>query len=201
MDLSDLKHKIEDFDLQRFREGPHAKTAVGVALVAVLFLVFVLTRCGGGAASRTANEQYFYDLNTGQLVAAPRYAMSPRDVGSGTFDFGDDTFGSAVEAVIVSCTDCADVAPGMTLKQLEAVDAKVGYLVRHHPEASKLVAGKQPGELLTDDEADLVNSGERLYSTPAGKTWLPQSSGPAVQLAKDALLGCSDGEPARRCTP
>ena len=201
MDLSDLKHKIEDFDLQRFREGPHAKTAVGVALVAVLFLVFILARCGGGTASRTANEQYFYDLNTGQLVAAPRYAFSPRDVGSGTFDFSDGTFGSAVEAMVVSCSDCAGVAPGMTPKQLETVDAKIAYLRRLAPTASEILAKKGPEEPLTDREFFLIDSIDPLYSTPAGKTWLPQSSGPAVRLAKDALLGCGDGEPARRCTP
>ncbi len=202
MDLHDLKHKIEDFDLQRFREGANAKAAVGAAVVAVLFLVFVLTRCGGGgAAPRSANEQYFFDLNTRQLVAVPRYAFSPREVGSGTFDFSDGTFGSAVEAMVVSCSDCADVAPGMTPKQLETVDAKIAYLRRLAPAASEILAKKGPEEPLTDREFFLIDSIDPLYSTPAGKTWLPQSSGPAVRLAKDALLGCGDGEPARRCTP
>jgi len=201
MDLRDLKHTIEDFDLQRFREGPHAKTAVGVAVVAVLFLVFVLTRCGGGrAAAPSSSEQYFFDLNTGQLVAVPLSVYGPTDVGNGTFDFGDGTFGSAVKAEVVSCNDCLDVAPGMTREQLKAVDAQIAYLTRYPPAEREIFVKGQTGETLTNEEFDVMDSAELLYSTSAGKTWLPRSSGPATKLAREAYSGCGDRR-LQRCSP
>jgi|GEM_PF-1414490 len=203
MDLRDLRHVLEDLNLSRLWEDHSAKITLGASVVVVLVLALVLLRCGGSGDRRegaASGQQYFYDLNTRKLVAGPANLYGPADLGGGDFTYPEGRFGSAVKAVVISCNDCVGVEPGMTAEGLRAVDAKLGYLMRYSPGAREVYMKLQTGDPVTADQEALLSEAEQLYSTPEGKTWLPESSGPASQMMSRAWNGCGERR-SRLCAP
>lgn len=202
MDLRDLRHMLEDLNLPRLWEEHSAKITLIASVAVVLVLALALLRCGGSGSSRNAvsSEQYFFDLNTGRLVVGPSDLYGPADLGGGAFAYPEGPFGSAVKAAVISCNDCAGVEPGMTPDELRGVDATLGYLMRYPPEAREVYVKFQTGDPVTADEEILLSGAEQLYSTVEGKTWLPESSGPASQLMSRTWNSCGERR-SRLCSP
>ncbi|MEM9420452.1 MAG: hypothetical protein AAGA25_15590 [Planctomycetota bacterium] len=168
----------------------NSSTTATVSIVVLLFALFLIFRQLGGGSQSFSNPKWMYDLNTGQLVAADAEAESPFDSGSGTFDYGKlGTAGAQVEAIVYSCGNPAKVGEGMTMEDLESIDARIGYLTRTLQRAN------------ADSEEARLSEPPKFVAGPDGQEWVPQFSPKGMQIQNDGFYMCDESTPAKRAIP
>lgn len=168
----------------------NSSTAAAVAIVVLLLAIFLIFRQLGGGSQSFTNPKWMYDLNTGQLVAAAAEAEAPFDSGSGTYDYGKlGTAGAQVDAMVYSCGNPAKIAEGMTIEDLEGLDARIGFLSRTiQPPAS-------------DSEEARLAEPPKFVAGPEGKEWFPQFSPKGMQIQDEGFYMCDESTPAKRAIP
>lgn len=134
-----------------------------VAVVASIWMVF-----GSFGDNRVADRKWMLDLNTRQIIVAPRTTVAPADIGSGAnFDYpGMKNTGAVVDAALYSCGDVESVKDGATLAELEEVGIYVGYVSRYTDAAYEFLLS---GEEIREELPVVV-------SDATGQKWYPRSS-------------------------
>lgn len=167
-------------------------------LVVFLALIVVLTflKSTRSPTNPLIADRWVFDLNQSTLVRATFADPSPYDTGSGNFDYGKlGLAGAGVDAAVFSCGECTDVRANMTLEQLKAVKAYIGFVSRLSPESVKVRADLAAGK------ENLRPSDTLLISDIAAKRWSQDLSGPALGLRAAALKPCPDDTEVSRCVP
>lgn len=141
--------------------------AAAIAVLIGSWLYIVMTATGGGGEPGV----WFYDLDAGELYAAPRGTVAPTTAPSG---------GEGVKAMVYACDSCDG-------------ETAVGYLVNHQPALKrKLEAGEEvdPQMMLTD----------QLIRAAAGDAWHPAGSPEARDIKAAVRNACGDQRVAA-CQP
>lgn len=152
-----------------------------LALVVGLgLLVSTLTRANDGGLM---DDKWMYDLNTGKLVRAEATLLPPAASDSGSFNYpGIGADGALVDAIVYSYGDPSAVQEGMTIQDLESVDAKLAYL---------RMATREYRDALAQDQSmtriDMIGS-------PDGARWDSPMSAFGMQLVRDATEPGESGD-------
>ncbi|MEM1109275.1 MAG: hypothetical protein AAGH99_11370 [Planctomycetota bacterium] len=164
-------------------------TAIGAVIVLILAGLLILNQTSTSATSRYNQPKWMFDLNTKQLAIAEASTYAPHDNGSGTFDYGrTGPAGSLVDAMVYSCGSPTDIKEGMTIDDLNGVDAHIVYLFRGVSNTSTATSGQ-----LTDQEA-------RIVSRSDGAAWFGQFTQQG-QDVQNNFPECSDGSSPVRTRP
>jgi hypothetical protein len=167
-----------------------------VTLVTVLILALAVGLIWWGRKEPTGNEVrsvYFYDLTSKELFSAPSTSLPPIPVPS---DAAGTTTPKGVRAYVFSCGDCGNAA-----------DRVVGWLEMYTPAAQERLApmfgpkrGKW-GPASPEEVPNLLNPGDHLVATSAGKAWVDANSSEVMRIRNDAQKPCPSGERPHECTP
>ncbi|MEM9420685.1 MAG: hypothetical protein AAGA25_16780 [Planctomycetota bacterium] len=167
----------------------NSSTAAIIAGVVLLLALFLILRgVSGTSSARFEQPKWMYNLNTGQLVVGDASTHSPNNDGSGTFDYGPlGSAGAVVDAIVVTCGNPTAVKDGMTLADLEGVDASIAYLVR--------ASNNEP------KEGHGFNPAGGLVSDISGKEWFSQLSKEGQDVTTNNYKACNDGKLPKRTRP
>mgnify|MGYP006272455861 CR=1 FL=1 len=188
----------------KIREYLNQNSSIGILAAVVLLVIslFIIYRqLTGGGSGPQITELYYFDLNTGRVVAGPSDAIPPIDTDSGPYQ-GEP---AGVRANIFACGRCDSDYAGMTPDEIEAAGAKLAYLMKYPPRAKQAMEEARSGEgggggieggggmMMMEQELYRAVNDERWYSTA-------QNPEAAYQIAS-VDLNCPEGDNLRACYP
>lgn len=161
---------------------------VGALVLAVLVLLWQLGEPAAGEG------EYYYDPQTEALFIAPFDSHAPVSTPSG----GDD----GLRARVFGCGQCPGNLEGMTLEEVEAAGATIGWLERYSEQARQIL---EQYDELPDDEEELERveqaEEEGAEVRPVGAdTWYPVDS-PAGDALFDRIAQRCAGAVPMECYP
>ncbi len=172
------------------------KPIITILLVIALLAFALRSLIFSGASSASgpvANATYYFDTETGQVLALPAGQILPiRKPGS-----APDAPATLVQAYIFSCASCDDEKSRFT-----------GYLLTHNPAIVDQVRSHSKdihqGVLLLhineSPEGILLKAIDPETKQPAGE-WIPQKSPQGGLIVASVSRNCPDSTPALRCSP
>jgi hypothetical protein len=171
----------------QINSNPAVAATVSVAVIAgALGLVMLVTT---GRVDKSLGDTYFYDRNTGRIIAAsPGSGFPPITTDSGPYQ-GEP---AAVGVFIYHCGSCSDYR-GMTLQEVKSSGASVAYLKKLPAKAKE----QAQGDSLQEQQAAMQ---QFVVQKPGGEQWVHNRSEPAQEIFANARPEC-DGEKATLCQP
>lgn len=174
--------------------GITAATGLLVVAVAVIFWQ------SGGAGPQVQQDEYFLDLDTGRVFAAPRRdpPVTPPQ--------GNE--GRGVAASIYACGECPEVDfSGLTPEEIEAEGAFLQYVETFEDWAVEIIERyEEAGEPRTPEEEEeyfrAMAEGRVVAPAHAMDQWVPEVSDRAEMIMLETLEErCPGPEPPRPCAP
>lgn len=173
--------------LSELAEKNKPVTIAVTILVLVGAGVLIASNLSGGVSNSLNNPKWMFNLNTKQLVSGDASWLAPYQGDSGTYDYGElGSAGALVDAKVYSCGKPTSIEPGMTVEQLESIDAWIGYLMRTPLSDPTSVVGS--GDQAKSAALELV-----VVSDSDGEGWYNQHSGPGRKIIDDGYKACDDG--------
>lgn len=176
--------------------NPAGMTTVA-AIVLALALVIVLWQ-SGGAGVPTPPDAFYYDLEAEEVFVAAGDRLAPIETPAG----GQ----RGVRAHVYACDACPDDLAGLTLEELEARGAFVGWLERYTPEVKAVLEEYRQRDtdepLEFEDEARFFEAEAQgpVVRRPDGSRWHRLDSEAGVTVM-DAPMERCEGQRVQRCTP
>jgi len=171
---------------------------LGAALVLVASLVAVFWQLRGPSTSRFSTTEWYYDLNTGQLFAAPLGEIPPIAAPSGPLPDGSP---AGVRAHVYGCGDCSEA------------NRTIAYLETYTPEDRqrlqallKIQFGKEPpsadsGFMAGPEDGILLAGQGSLVKRPEDADWVRRIHPEGQALVSDSLPRCHAGVFPLECRP
>ena len=164
------------------------ENSAAVMIVAVLLLIVAMTWIvsnTGGPVSPYGEEDFFYDVNTGQLFSASIGEYPPVVAPSG---------GEGVKAKVFSCTDC-DSSP------------KIAWLEKYPPaikdRLEELRQMSESGQPIEDpsEAAELMDDHRLFARGDEPEKWCKAGSRAAAKIQLSLSTICGEGRSFKICTP
>ncbi|NQU11620.1 hypothetical protein HQ590_12575 [bacterium] len=170
----------------------NTQKVVGIAsvLVLVLAVVLILRQLRPPPRPAIPSQDWYYDLNTQQLFAAPVAQLPPIPAPSGPLPDGSP---AGVRAVVYGCQDCG------------AADRSIIYLETYTAAARNEAATRL--QVTTDGRPpqfrpDSATGTGVLVSDPQELNWVDLGTADGQAIAKRKTENrCPDGQAARACYP
>ena len=179
------------------RETLNEKQPVVAAVaggVLLLLLGLGLLRCGGGGGGAAGAERYMFDLNANKLVAMPASTVAPAPgPDGGTVAYDEGPGGALVDAMVVACDGCDDVAPGQDAAAVAAAGGQIVYLSRYATNEREAVMRMNAGETLDDAEMTRAFAAMPLIAPPDARAWLPEAAPAAMEQMGRVAAVCPGG--------
>ena len=161
---------------------------VSVSILVLIGSVFSLWRSCSRPSPRFRAENWFYDLNTGQLFPGPRGAIPPIDAPSGPLPDGTP---AGVRAHVFGCGGCDP--KNRTIAWLET------YTVQERDQLT-------PPPITSLKAEDIKPFMPAVQFSPRvkrvdGTAWVSKDSPEGAILIRSALPQCPDGSAPRECWP
>ncbi len=157
-----------------------AVVTIGSVVIIAIVLVYAFWPKDRAGKINLSDQVYFYDLNTGSLIYAPRDSVPPIDTESGP--------NAGVKAVVASCGGCGENEREIVWMERWTPQGKQAYVA----ERDRRQAAGQP--LRGIDMRGLE------MRTPAEDRWFPREGSQGLAIQQHIMTMC-DGKPARICDP
>lgn len=176
--------------------NPAGMTTVA-AIALALALVIILWQTGG-TGMPSPPDVYYYDLEAEELFVAGGNRLAPIETPAG----GE----RGVRAHVYACDQCPGNLAGLTMDEIEAQGAFVGWIERYPAEVKAVLEEYRQrganGPLEVEDETRLFEAEAHgpVVRRPDGSRWhrLDTEAGIAVM---DAPMERCGGQVVERCTP
>lgn len=178
--------------------GMNTRVIGATAAVVLVIALAILIRELRPAAPQGVTEQWFYDLNTGQLFAATIGEIPPIAAPSGPLSNGDP---AGVRAHVYACGDCSPAT--RTIAYLETYTAAQRDQLRHWHDRARRTEPEPDGQRFTPNpEFFAVLSGQAaLVKRPDDADWVVRGSPEGLALTTAALPVCGPGISPQECRP
>jgi hypothetical protein len=179
-DWREIKAKFSEIDWSNWREELRENPIImqSIAIIAIVGASIAIIVQLTPSSATLEREGYFYDLNTGELFAAPLNAtppiQSPTDSAGGL---------NGAKAYVFTCSDCDD-------------EQFIAYLKKFPEDMLDEIAAQQEEiEIPQDDFMEIL----ALVRKPDGDEWYSEDSPEAEQIFEDLRNRCP--ETIRACYP
>ncbi len=191
-----------------------ALTTVATVVLLICALGFAMCHLTKSSFSGTAlSKSYYYDLVEGKVFGGPLLnVLPPIDGPNGPISDGDQQKKAGLRAYIFDCGGCSTDFEGMTLQEVEAAGARIGYLELFKQKAldaySKFVASQNDENPRYQDINQIwvvIEGGKRMAQVPSKPGTYPKltkaGSAKGTGYKKAAIALCPDGNLPQNCMP